>query len=777
MKTLIIAEKPSLEREIKDMLEAKFGEKFQNKNGYWESDKYLTSCFFGHLLRTYMPEDYGIVGKWKAEDLPIIPEPLKYKYDGDKGNRGRLLAKLAAGCDMLVNCCDPDREGEGIFRTWYEYEGIKTPFKRFWSKSLAQADLAKNWVKLEPSSKYDNLAIAQKLRAEADWLVGMNGSRAYAIAAGSGSNISIGRVQTATLALIVKRDIEVENYKESFFYTLAGQWNQLPFVYFDDNGTKFENEKDLLGIKSECERSVFHLDKFEEQDKIQNPPMPFALNELQKAANVKFGFPLDKTLSIVQSLYEKKLTTYPRTSSSFLPPADIDEYYAVIDRFAEPEEKEILIPKGSTVPCMRESESAHTAIIPTGEMPGTLTEEERMVFNLILTRFIVSFLKPRLYKQITIIITNDKHYFRSVVTKTEEQGYTKGNTLKEENDEENDKEEKEVTFQVSKESLSAPKSIEKLEMLKKIRTKPKYYTPGTLLTAMMHVGRSMDKKEYKEVLNEVAGLGTEATRDAVPVELENRAYIQKSGKYLMSTNKGRQLISWVNPNVKTPELTAEWETKLRDMEKGKYDPRKFREEIHEFTKKLIVIDSALAVKFTSVIDESKRKCPKCKKTLNENQAGFFCIDECGFKMFKLMWGKKLSDKDIDLLFTNGITGVIEGFKKKNKDTYKAYVEMKGPEYKAQTVFEASSEHICPICAVSMKAGTDNIKCDKCKLTVWYEMSEKKLSDSILKTLLIKGRTSVIKGFISAKNGNSFEAALVINKEKKKVDFEFQCSKQ
>jgi DNA topoisomerase-3 len=770
-KTLIIAEKPSLERKIKDMLEGKFGEKFQKNQGYWESGKYLLSSFFGHLLKRDNPDEYGYK-EWKAEDLPIIPEPFKFHYDGDKESRGKMLSKLARGCSMLVNCCDPDREGEGIFRTWYEFEGIRVPFKRFWSKSLAQNDLGKNWSKLKDSSEFDNLAIAQKLRSEADWLIGMNGSRAYAIA--GDARLSIGRVQTATLSLIVKRDLEVENFSESFYYSLVGQWNFLPFIYFDETGTKFENEQSLNAIKAESERSVFHLEKFDEQRKTQNPPLPFSLHDLQKVANAKFGFALDKTLDIAQSLYEKELITYPRTSSPFLPPADQDTYYEVINKFADQAEKDLLIPKGRAVACIQESEASHTAIVPTGEAPQGLSDDEKKVFLLILNRFIVAFLKPRIYTQYSINITNEKHHFRSTVNKTIDPGFTSLNREMDDDGQESDSEEKDITINLSKESLLTAKHFEKLELLLKKRSKPKYYTPGTLVTAMIHCGKTVQNKQYKDILNEVEGLGTEATRDKVPVELENRGYIEKSGKYLKSTVKGRQLIAWVKPEVKTPELTAEWENKLRSIEKGTYDPAKFRSEIREFTRQIVVIDNNLKSNFTSAINESKRKCPKCNNPLTENHAGFFCKEECGFKLWKTMWEKKLSEKDIEALFATGKTGMIDGFKKREGGgTYSACVVMGGPEFKAKVLYESPTEYKCPLCGGAMVAFGVNLKCNKCNFSIWINKKEKKLSQSIIETLITKGRTPVIKGFISARNGKPFAAALVINKDTKKVDFEFQ----
>ncbi|MBN2434862.1 MAG: topoisomerase C-terminal repeat-containing protein [Spirochaetes bacterium] len=769
MKTLIIAEKPNVMRKLKAMLELNYSIRFRNIKNYFESEEYYLSSFFGHLLELYMPDDYGYT-EWKASDLPIIPEKFEFKYKGDTESQGKLLVKLSRECSSIINASDPDREGEGIFRTWYNFEGIKLPVKRFWSKSLAQHDLAKNWLKLLPSSDFDNLGAAQSLRQEADWLIGMNGSRAYSIA--GNSRLSIGRVQTATLALIVKRDQEVESYTESFFYSLSGQWNSLPFMYFDDNGTKFENEQALSLVKTECDLSEFQLEKFEQQQKTQNPPMPFSLHELQKVANEKFNFSLDRTLAIAQSLYEKGLTTYPRTSSSCLPPADLDTYYDVINKFADQREKDLLVPKGQPINFIKETEASHTAIIPTGEVPQQLEDDENKLYVLILKRFIISFLKPRIYIQYFIRISNGKHHFRTTVNKTSDPGFTLLSTEKKEDDQETDSDERDITVELSKESLPS-KRFEKLELFKKKRSKPKYFTPGTLVTAMMNVGRSMEKKEYKDILNEVEGLGTEATRQLVPVELEIRNYIEKSGKFLKSTVKGRQLIAWVKPEVKTPELTAQWESKLRSIERGKYDASKFCIEIRDLTRQIVVVDNDLKNQFTTALDEAKRKCPKCKRPLNENSFGYFCEKTCGFALWKIISQKKLSMKDIDTLFSDGKTGIIDGFKKKEGNgTYSARIVIESPDFKPKFSFDTSSDYKCPLCGGVMQSYSSNLRCKSCDFSVWYSMSGKKLSESAIKSLLFKGRTPVIKGFVSAKTGKSFDAALRIDQEAKKVVFDF-----
>lgn len=780
LKTLIIAEKPKVAKAIMEMLQSRHNESFRSCGDYYESSRFVVSSFFGHLLELFMPDDYGYK-EWKAEDLPIIPDKFLFKYKGDCAKRGKLLAKLAKESSLIVNATDGDREGEGIFRSWYEFEKITTPFKRIWPTALPVEDLAKAWAKMEASSKYDLLGEAQKLRQMADWLIGMNGSRAYSIAADD--RISIGRVQTATLALIVKRDSEVENHKESFFYTLNGVWKNLPFTYFDDSGTKFE-DKDLVSkVKSESIGKQFSLQSFKDENKTQNAPLPFSLHDLQKVANQQLGFTLDRTLSLAQSLYEKSLTTYPRTSSPYLPPSDIDNYYKIIDTFSNADEKALLIEKGKPVQCLKATDASHTAIIPTGTKPDdSLTADEEKLFNLIIDRFILSFCKPRLYIQYSTIISNGTHSFRSIVCKTTDYGFTR--LLKKEEGivkdkkgtadaEETENEETEIIWELSSAKLSGEALITDLTIHEKRRATPKYYTPATLLTAMINVGRTVENKEFKEILSEVEGLGTEATRDKFPLELENKGYIATSGKYLISTVKGRHLIAWVKPELKTPELTARWEKKLRDVEKGKFDPGVFRNELISFTREIVVLNESARNTFVTSVNEAKRKCPKCGGPLKENNAGFFCSETCGFSLWKIVSDKKISAKDIDSLFESGKTGLIEGFTKKDKSgKFAARLMLDATDYKVKFVFESVSEYACPVCGKAMKSMNANVKCESCGFTVWLSVSEKKLSENQVKQLLQNGKTGVIKGFIARSNGKPFDAALVVDKINKKVVFEF-----
>jgi len=619
---------------------------------------------------------------------------------------------------------------------------------------------------------------------EADWLVGMNGSRTYGII--TSQKISVGRVQTPTLALIVKRDMEVENYKESYFYMLTGSFTGLTFTHVEDGkNVVFETEESAYRVRSKCIGIKFGLKTFKKERKVQNPPKPFSMPDLQKEANRRFGFGLDKTLKIAQDLYEAKVTSYPRTDSSYLPPADVDKYYAVIDKFGREPQKSLLISQGEPVPCMKDTQSAHTAIIPTGEDPGQLGDDEAKIFNLIVDRFITAFLRPKVYDQSTITVSDGVHDFRATVNRVIEAGFTsllppkaqprKDKTDKPDNDEEAEEDLQETTVDLDEATFQHPQELKNLNTEKKKRAKPKYYTPATLLTAMMTVGKTLENAEDQEILKEVEGLGTAATRDKIPVELEKRGYIETSGRNIKSTTKGREFINIVKTDLKSAELTARWEQRLRQMEEGNYNAEDFRSEIRAFVKEIVSISDTEAGKIRAAFESVGYKCPKCGQQLRENKSGFFCNDQCGFAAWKSIAGKTIPPKEMDALLAKHETGKINGFISKNGKEFSAKIAIEAPEFKPRFVFdspEQESSYKCPCCGRLLSRGAKVICCKDCGFTLWLVMAEKTLTESDIKALISKGITGTIKGFKKRDGGGSFDAKLTIDPTTKKVKYLF-----
>ena len=643
---LIIAEKPSVAREIKNTLNDKENIKWTSETNYFQSSKYILSWFIsGHMFEALLPDRLDPKYKfWKYEDLPIIPDSLTYEYKNNQlKSHGKLLKSLSSKCQYIINACDPDREGEAIFRIWFIYENIYKPFKRLWATSLAHSDLYKSFQNILPGKNYDNLFFSQQSRAYADWLVGINATRA--ISTKLNNKLPIGRVQTATLVLIVKRDLEIENFKKSFTYKLKGKWQNKIFEFLTDKKDKIFLNEVLKKIKD----SNFYLESLIKEVKSQNPPKPFSQPELQEIANKRFGFSLNKTLEISQHLYEKKLMTYPRTDSPYLPSADKDNYYILIRKLSNPDDIKILNDKEPS--CIKNCDSPHTAIIPTFEAAGPikLSEDENKIMSLIIDRFITAFKKPLIYNEIVLTITNDKYRFKCIEKKIVDSGYTN----------------KDVNLgKFDYNYLKKIKDkIKDLSILEIENIKPNHFTPGTLLKAMINVYYQISDKKRKDILKEVEGLGTAATRHIYPQLLLNSDYIKQEGQKLISTKKGKSLISVVNENLSSPELTAEWELKLKDIGSGCYQKYNFFIEIKKFVKDIIVFDKNILNAFESL----SLKCPFCNSSMKSLNWGWSC--DCGFKLSKIIAGKNISEETAEQILSDGRSKLIKGFKNKSGNKF------------------------------------------------------------------------------------------------------------
>lgn len=763
MKSLIIAEKPSLAREILNMLQTSEKEVFKSKGDYWESDNYILSSFFGHLLQRSMPQAYDDKYKsWNMDDLPIIPSKFIFQYSKGARERGELLKKLSANCGTIINATDPDREGEGIFRIWYNYENISNPTKRLWATSLTLKDLTKAWNNIEPGANYDNLAKAQELRAESDWLVGMNASRAYSIVSG-GEVMPVGRVKTATLALIVQRDNEVENYKESYSYSLTGGWDNLNMTFIEDKEVKFENKSKLEQLKELIKNDLFSLKDFSKEQKKQNPPKTFSQPDLQKEANKQFGFSLDKTLQLTQSLYEKKLVTYPRTDSPYLPESDLNEYYKLVDILGTDIEKNLLLDNNAKPASVKNTNASHTAIIPTGTTPNNLSEDETKLYELIRKRFVGAFMKPKIYDQYTVFISNGTNDFRSIVNNVLDKGFTLIST--EEKDEDIDE------FEIDENKLrSISDSLKDLKVNAIKKAKPKYYTPATLLTAMMNVGKNSEDKESQEILKEVEGLGTAATRQTFPKELVKDGYIYEKGSSLISSPKGRSLIKLIIPELKTPELTAQWELKLREVEAGNYDYYQYKNEIEAFTKHIVVIPDSTKEALEKDVNSYSLLCPKCNSKLRQFPKGIGCSDkDCDFVIWSIIFGKKLTSNQVQKLLTKGTTGEIKGFQNKEKKEFSAALGF-DENYKVIPLFPEKKEieQKC-LCGGEIKESKLSYNCQSCSAVVFKVIAKRELPEAAILSLFA-GKTIFVKN-MKSKAGKSFTAKLKIG-EDKNVEFLF-----
>lgn len=762
MKSLIIAEKPNVAKEIINMLESSFDEIFHNKGDYKESQNYIVSNFFGHLLEMEKPQAYGEKYKtWSFETLPILPNSFLYKYSADKHKQGKLLSDISKNVSCIINATDPDREGEGIFRLWYNYEKINKPVKRFWFTSLTLKDLTKSWNILKDSKEYDLFYNSQKARSEADWLVGMNASRAYSIV--TADRCPVGRVKTAVLNLIVSRDYDVENYKESFSYSLTGLWNNYKFTFYQDNDYKFDEKSFVENIYEKIKNDNFSLVSFNKEEKRKNPPKVFNQADLQKEASKKFDFSGKKTLEINQSLYEKKLVTYPRTDSPYLPESDLKEYYALVNSLANEEQKKLLLP-GSKPPTVLNTDAAHTGIIPTGNKPFNLSNDEQLIYDLICQRFITAFMIPKIYDEYVLYISNSYEKFKSTLISIKDNGFENQYHIKDKNDNEN-LEIQEVKSIEENFLKSLNQKISALQINSIKRTKPKYYTDETLIDAMINCGRNLDNKESKVILSEIEGLGTAATRHTFPEELINDSFIYKKGKNFISTEKGRNLIEIICPELKSVEKTADLEKKLRLIEKGSVNLLEFRTEIDNYVQNFIdfTISNQETIK---EVFKTNLPCPKCSKPLSRF---YKCEDEnCGFSFYNKVAGLQLSKSQVEQLFKNKKTDIIKGFTSKKNQEFSAKLILNA-DFEIEFDFEKESLGNCS-CGGNIVESLKAFNCDKCKKTVWKIIYEKKISTKTAISLM-QFKKVKISG-LKSKENKTFDAIVFLDQEGKiKLQFD------
>lgn len=668
---LLIAEKPSVaNKDYRALLEEVEHESFQKRNGFLEGKNWCISWCVGHLVQMAYPEEYGWTG-WGVESLPMIPTDWKYMVKKNTKDQFDVLKGLIERADVVVNGADAGREGELIYRLVMEMantNGIQE--KRLWVNSFVMKDMVKGWNNLKPGAEYKRLYDAAIMRAKSDWLVGMNFSRGYSAKTGV-KGLSVGRVQTPTLALIVKRDDEVENWKEAKFYELHTKWKGVDLAYYLEGRKDIDNHALIDSALQACKGKEGELTHLEENEKKNAPGKPFDLAGLQKEANKVYGLKAQETLDAAQKLYEGKVVTYPRTDSEYLPDSMKDEAFETLMKIANNDEKGILRGKDESFAFFNSGKvTDHFAIIPTGADPEDLGANESKVYQLIRDRFVLAFGKPYRYKQTDLLVVCEGHEFRAALKVVVDKGFR---GLGEDSEEEN--EDVQVFSGTLDASVGDRSSMDDLEILERKRSKPKYHTEGTLITAMETAGREIEREDLREVLKG-QGLGTPATRAGVIETLKRKEYIIAKGKFVISTAKGRQLIKLVDDSVSSAEMTGQWEFKLKQIEKGEYEVGTFRNEIEEMVKNVTKSFAEKDESFEKGMQTEANTCPCCGGLMSINDHGAFCKDEsCGLKIWRKMASKKLPDGAINDLVIKGKTKKMKGFKGKSGKPFEASLKL------------------------------------------------------------------------------------------------------
>lgn len=584
-----IAEKPSVARDIANVLGAR-----NQHVGYLEGNGYQVTWTFGHLCELKYPEDYYKEWKsWNLNQLPMLPRPFGIRLKNDSGVQKQfdVIEGLMKGADYIVNCGDAGQEGELIQRWVMQKVGIRCPVKRLWISSLTEEAIREGFQNLEDAARRDSLYQAGLCRAIGDWVLGMNATRLYTLKYGrreiGSPPLSVGRVQTPTLALIVKRQREIENFVPEPYWVLATMYRD---TLFTAQKGKYRKEEEALQALRAIEGQMFTVTSVVTKRGRENPPKLYDLTSLQVDCNKKFGFSADITLNVVQSLYEKHVTTYPRVDTTYLS----DDIYAkcpnilggissLYASLMEPLRGAALRKNKKVFDSTKVTD--HHAIIPTGVMPRGLTDAESKVFDLVVRRFISVFYPDCVFDTTTVEGESAKVPFKVQGKHIVEEGWrvVYKNDKKTADDDEQTKDEERLLpdFRKGESGPHQPR------LTKKMTTPPKPYTEATLLRAMETAGKTVDNDELREAMKE-NGIGRPSTRAAIIQTLFRRRYIKLERKSLYATATGCELIDIIHEELlKSAELTGLWEKKLRDIERQTYDASAFVKEIKEMVTHIV----------------------------------------------------------------------------------------------------------------------------------------------------------------------------------------------
>jgi len=684
MTTCIIAEKPSVARDIARIVGAT-----SKQDGYLEGNGYLVTWAMGHLITLAMPEAYGYVA-YKAEDLPIRPNPFQlivrqvrrdkeFVSDPSALKQLKVIRSCFDKTDRIIVATDAGREGELIFRYIYQYLDCKKPFERLWISSLTDKAIREGLSNLKPGSHYDNLYHSAKARSEADWLVGINASRALSIARRGG--YSLGRVQTPTLAMVCRRYIENRDFSSVPYWKISvlteKEGVSLKAIGSADYESEASAQTALALLRSQSRLKVESVAR-----KVTHtpPPLLYDLTALQKDANKRHGFSADKTLSIAQSLYEKKITTYPRTGSRYISEDVFEEVPALLRKI-----RETLLTPLNRHSVDNTKVTDHHAIIPTGETPSGLSTDETTIYQMVVNRFVEAFSPNSEEERMQVRFTDGTNIFTWNACRQISLGWKAvqkeqvADAEKKENDDE--------------QVLSLLPNLAEGEILSLVnaeitehKTKPKpLYTEATLLSAMENAGKEVEDAESKKAMAE-CGIGTPATRANIIETLILRDYIRRDKKAIIPTEKGLAVYEIVkDKKIANAEMTGAWELALAAIEAGKMPADKFSQGINSYVE-------TICEELLSLSSDQKSypvyRCPKC----GQQSVGIYakvakCRHEtCGFYVFREVCGIHLSEDNIRELISSRRTPILKGLTSKAGKKFNARLVL-GEDYITSFEFE------------------------------------------------------------------------------------------
>jgi len=808
-KQLIIAEKPSVAQDIARALGG-----FTREGDYFESEHYVLSSAIGHLLELTVPEEYEVKrGKWTFTHLPVIPPRFALNPIDKTADRLRLLTRLIKRKDVtgLVNACDAGREGELIFRYVVQHaltEKTAKPIRRLWLQSMTAQAIKDGFAHLRSDAEMLPLADAARCRSEADWLIGINGTRAmtaFNSQEGGFYKTTVGRVQTPTLAILVERERAIRAFEPRDYWeveaefqavagTYRGKWFDEKFRKGDDEHARAERLWEQAAAESLRKKCLGkHGDVTEEsKPKTEACPLLYDLTSLQREANGRFGFSARNTLALAQALYEKhKVLTYPRTDSRYLPE---DYLGAVKDTLRALSEEGYgalagnVLKNGWVHPTKRIFNNAkvsdHFAIIPTGAAPKHLSEPEQKLYDLVVKRFIAIFYPAAEYLVTTRITRVEGEPFKTEGKVLVTPGWLAVYGKESQADDENPN-----LPPLQKNERVWANDVE----VKANATKPPpRFNEATLLSAMEGAGKLVDDEELREAMSE-RGLGTPATRAATIEGLIAEEYLHRNGRELQPTAKAFNLFFALEQlkvdEIRSPELTGLWEWKLREMEHGRLKREEFMAHITEQTQEMVE-----RIKTGEFADADfgtlQTPCPKCGGKIHETYRHFKC-DRCDYKLWKVVAGRQWEPEEMDALLRDRQIGPLQGFRSKMGRAFAAVIKL-DDEHAPKFDFgneEDSGEEVdfsgleplgaCPKCGARVFEQPMAYVCEKstgaaksCDFRSGKVILQQEISKAEMQKLLETGKTSLLKGFVSNRTRKKFSAYLVRGADGK-VGFEFE----
>jgi len=841
-KALIITEKPSVAGDIANALGG-----FKKGKEYYESERHLLSWAVGHLFELAVPAAMKEQDKWALDKLPIMPTEFDLSPTERMGGRVKTLCQLLKNKEVteIINACDAGREGELIFRYIVQYAKSKKPIRRLWLQSMTPEAIREGFQRLRPDAEMQPLAQAARSRNEADWLVGINATRAFTLrlSGGRGSTItSLGRVQTPTLTIIVDREQKILEFKPRELHeihaTFRAQAGDYAGRWFDEAFKKEESELDrakrllarlrlnlpdaaqrldpangslwdehrhaarlwhreiAAAIERKCHGKPGVVELEEKKPSSQAPPQLYDLTTLQREANNRFGFSAKRTLQIAQTLYERhKVITYPRTDSRCLP----EDYQATVKATLRKLDTTPLGPfarkaldNGWVRPNRRIFNDAkvgdHFAIIPTGNIPASLASDEQAVFEMVAKRFVAVFFPPAQFENTTRITRVEGEPF-----KTEGKILLVPGWLEVYGKEAQDKPEENLPLVTQGERVAT----ERLEIRTDQTKPPPWYTEATILSAMEGAGKLVEDEELREAMKE-KGLGTPATRAAIIETLIYANYITRHGKELQPTAKAMQTISLLKnaaPELTSPEMTGEWEFRLREVEHRKLTREEFMRDIRKLTGEIVGKAKQFQPDEHVADSEPFGQCPKCDQRLVERFKSFTCTNEsCDFTIWKTIAGRLLGREEFETLLRERQVGPLSGFRSRKGKRFDTMLKL-GDDFKVTfdfgrddvgadatqaTVDFTGQEPLgkCPKCGGRVFEAPRRYLCEKavgkeraCEFGSGKIILQQPVERAQMAKLLESGKTDLLPKFIS-KKGRPFAAYLVVN-EKGKVGFEFE----